>query len=283
METRELRYFIAVAEELHFGRAAERLHMAQPPLSRAIQQLEARLAVALFERAGRRVTLSRAGEVLLTEGRAALAAMDGAERRTQRAAASPLHIVLAAKAGAGSELLTALLENHRAASGQVVVDVQLVGIGEPERMMRDGRADVALLHLPFDDTAGFEFVVLHTEGQVALLPASHRLAKRKRLTLADLDSLPGLPLPRWPEPDGSYLDGPGPTVRDFVQLLQLVGLGRACAVVPESAPRFRGDVAFVPLVDAESVTTVIAWPPHAGSTAVAELVRSAVQSTPGAA
>ena len=276
METRELRYFIAVAEELHFGRAAERLHMAQPPLSRAIQQLERRLGVILFERSGRRVGLTPPGEVLLNEGRAALAAVEAAERRTQRAAARPSHIVLAAKSGATNDLLTKLLDTYASSPAAAHIDVQLVGVGEPERMLRDGRADVALLHLPFDETAGFETVDLHTEGQVALLPVGHPLAKRKRLNVADLAGLPDLPLPRWPEPDGTYAEGPGPVARDYVQLWQLIGLGRACAIVPESAPRLGSDVAVVPLADADPVTTVIAWPPHSRSRAVADLVSIAM-------
>ena len=85
METRELRYFIAVAEELHFGRAAERLGIAQPPLSRATQQLERRLGVALLEHNRRGVSLTGAGEILLQEGRAALDATAAAVRRTRRA------------------------------------------------------------------------------------------------------------------------------------------------------------------------------------------------------
>src|SRR3954451_17045364 len=85
LETRELRYFMAVAEELHFGRAAERLGMAQPPLSRAIQQLERRLGVSLLTRNRRGVSLTSAGEVLLHEGRAARDATTAAARRTRRA------------------------------------------------------------------------------------------------------------------------------------------------------------------------------------------------------
>jgi DNA-binding transcriptional LysR family regulator len=276
METRELRYFIAVAEELHFGRAAEQLQMAQPPLSRAIQQLERRLGVILFERSARRVALSAAGEVLLNEGRAALAAIQAAERRTQRAAAKPSHIVLAVKAGASNDFLMKLLDTYGVTSGAADIDVQLAGIGEPERMLRDGRADVALLHLPFDETAGFDFVEVHTENQVALLPLGHPLAKRKRVAVSDLQDLPDLPLPRWPDPDGTYPEGPGPAVRDYVQLLQLIGLGRACAIVPESAPRLGTDLAVVPILDAEPVTTVIAWPPHSRSRAVADLVHVAL-------
>jgi DNA-binding transcriptional LysR family regulator len=204
-----------------------------------------------------------------------LAAIQAAELRTQRAAEKPSHVVLAAKAGASHGFLVRLLDIYGATSGGAQVDVQVVGIGEPERMLRDGRADVAILLLPFDEIAGFEFAQLHAEGQVALLPRGHPLARRKALRTSDLEGLADLPLPRWPEPDGTYPDGPGPAVRDYVQLLQLIGLGRACAIVPQSAPRIGDDLAVVPLIDAEQVTTVIAWPPHSRSTGVADLVRIA--------
>jgi DNA-binding transcriptional LysR family regulator len=281
VETRELRYFVAVAEELHFGRAALRLGIAQPPLSRAIRQLERRLGAELLVRNSRAVTLTEAGSVLLREGQAALDAIDAADRRTRRAALAPTGqagVVIAAKAGASSEILAKLLDAYAAEPGAVTVDVQLCGIAEQERMLRDGRADVALLHRPFDSTVGFDTEELRTEGQVLILPAGHPLTARSELRMSDVADLPGLPLPRWPGPDGSYPDGPGPEVHDHTQLLQLIALGRACAVLSESArAQLRDDLAAVPVLDAPAVTTVIAWPPHSRSRAVAGLVRAATR------
>ncbi|GIF51973.1 LysR family transcriptional regulator [Asanoa ferruginea] len=271
VETRELRYFVAVAEESHFGRAAQRLAMAQPPLSRAIQQLERRLGVVLLHRTARGVTLTEAGSVLLREARLALEAVEAAEHRTRRAAADRPGVVLATKAGASRELLSKLLDAYVDA-----VDVVLCGPGEPERLLRNGRADVALLHRPYDTTAGFDTEDLHTERQVVVLPAGHPLADRPHLSMAEVNTLTGLPLPRWPRRDGSYPDGPGPQVRDHTQLTQLITLGRACAVMPESLRAQLGDDhAIVPVPDAPAVTTVIAWPPHSRSKAVADLVRTA--------
>ncbi|MEU1123760.1 LysR family transcriptional regulator [Streptomyces sp. NPDC005899] len=281
METRELRYFVAVAEELHFGRAARRLGMAQPPLSRAIQQLERRLGAVLLDRTGRTVTLTEAGSVLLAEGRAALDAVDAAERRTRRtalAATGRPGLVLATKAGATGELLAKLLDAYAALPGAVPVDVTLCGPAEQERLLREGRADVALLHRPFDSTAGFDVEELVTENQVAVLPAGHPLTARDHVRMADLTALPDLPLPRWPGRDGTHPTGAGPQVRDHAQLLQLISLGRACAVFPDSCrAQLHGDLAAVPVLDAPVVTTVIAWPPHSRSRAVADLVRTATR------
>ncbi|MEE4541324.1 LysR family transcriptional regulator [Streptomyces sp. V4-01] len=281
METRELRYFVAVAEELHFGRAAQRLGIAQPPLSRTIQQLERRLGAALLERGSRGVTLTEAGSVLLREGRAALDAIEAAERRTRRAALAPTGrpgVVLVTKAGATGELLAKLLDAYAAEPGAVAVDVMLCGIGEQERLLRDGRADVALLHRPFDSTAGFDTEELHTEGQVVVLPAGHPLTGRAGVRMADVAALPGLPMPRWPRLDGTFPDGAGPPVHNSTQLLQLIALGRASAIMPESVrAELRDGLVTVPVADAPTVTTVIAWPPHSRSRPVAALVRAATR------
>lgn len=279
METRELRYFVAVAEELHFGRAADRLGITQPPLSRAVQQLERRLGTRLLDRAPEGVRLTDAGSVLLAEGRAALDAVSAAERRTRRAGATehPPRLVLATKAGASVELLAKLLDAYAAEPDAVDVEVDLCGPGEQGQLLRDGRADVALLHRPFDSTAGLDTEDLLTEGQVAVLPPGHPLATRGSVRLADLEAQPDLPAPRWPRPDGSYPDGPGPMVRSHEQLLQLIGLGRTAVVLPESVrAQLRGELATVAVPDAPAVTTVIAWPPQSTSLALAALVRTAV-------
>ncbi|MEV4051052.1 LysR family transcriptional regulator [Amycolatopsis sp. NPDC049688] len=277
MESRELRYFVAVAEELHFGRAAERLGIAQPPLSRTIAQLERRLGVTLLERTSRKVTLTGAGAVLLTEGRAILGALAAVERRTRDAAASRPALVLSAKAGASGELLAKLLDAYAAEPDAVPVDLLLCE-SQPQLPLHDGRADVALLHQPFDSTAELDTEVLRTEGQVAILPAAHPLAGRSHVRLAEVSELPDLPMARWPGPGGTYPEGPGAEVRNQTQLFQLIALGRTTVVMPESSRAdLREGLVAVPVPDAPSVTTVIAWPPHSRSLALAALVRVATR------
>ncbi|BCL32824.1 LysR family transcriptional regulator [Streptomyces aurantiacus] len=255
---------MAVAEELHFGRAGERLGMAQPPLSRAIQQLERRLGVALPARNRRGVSLTAAGEMLLHEGRAALAATTAAARRTRRAggADSPdgrgNRLVLAVKAGASHELLRKLLHAYASEPDAAEIEVLPSGQCEQEEMLRDGRADVALMHKPFNALAGFDSEELTTEGQVAVLPAGH-------------------PLPRWSR-NGAYPPGPGPEIHDQTQLAQLIALGRTMAIFPDSAHAWLwAEHTAVPLTDAPPVVTHIAWPAHSRSLALAGLIRTATR------
>lgn len=278
LETRELRYFVTVAEELHFSRAAERLGIAQPPLSRAIAQLERRLGVTLFERNRRNVTLTGAGQVLLDEARVILDATAAAARRTRRATSATNRLTLATKAGASHELLRKLLDAHAAEPDAAEIDVLLCGMGEQARMLRDGRADVALMQRPFDALAGFDTEDLLTEEQVAILPSGHPLAARPFLTMAEVRDLPDLPIARWPRHDGTYEPGPGPEIHDQSQLAQLIALGRTVAVLCASSRAWLWNAhTAVPLADAPHVTTVLAWPPHSRSRTVAGLVRTAAQ------
>jgi DNA-binding transcriptional LysR family regulator len=283
LETRELRYFMAVAEELHFGRAAERVGMAQPPLSRAIQRLERRLGVSLLERNRRGVSLTGAGEVLLHEGRAALDAATAAARRTRRAggAGDPggprNRLVLAVKAAASHELLRKLLDAYAAEPDAAEIEVLPSGMCEQGEMLRDGRADVALMHAPFNSLAGFDSEELLTEGQIAILPARHPLAAHRTLSLAEVSDIPGLPLARWSR-HGTYPPGAGPEIHDQTQLAQLIALGRTAAIFPDSARAWLwAEHTAVPLTDAPPVVTHIAWPAHSRSLALAGLIRTAAR------
>jgi DNA-binding transcriptional LysR family regulator len=278
VELRELRYFVAVAETLHFGKAAERLEIAQPPLSRAIARLERRLGVTLLERTSRKVALTAAGAMLLSEARAILGAVAAAERRTREAAEQRPRLVLAVKSGTSGELLAKLLEAYRSEPGAAVVDLLLCEAHQPLKLLQNGQADVAVLHLPFDSADGLDTEILHTERQVAILPASHRLAGRSQIRLAEVTALPEHPLARWPDSDGGYPEGAGPEVRELTQLFQLIALGRTITVIPESiVTDLRRDLAAVPVLDAPPVTTVIAWPLHSRNRAVASLVRVATR------
>ncbi|KQS10644.1 LysR family transcriptional regulator [Curtobacterium sp. Leaf183] len=279
LETRELRYFVTVAEEQHVGRAAVRLGMSQPPLSRAIRQLELRIGAALFQRTPRGVELTPAGTVLLAEARPALAAMAAAGRRARRAGTPSRRLVLAVKAGADHELLQALLDVQGADPQALPLDVQFGEVHEQAAFLRDGSADVALMHRTYDDLTGFDTEDLRTEQQVAILPRSHRLAARASLSVADLRDLPDLPAARWPRVDGTYADGPGPEVHSQAQLAQLVALGRTVIVIPRSSRTLQWpEHVAVPVLDAPLATTVVAWPATSTSPDVARVVRNAVRA-----
>lgn len=271
VETRELRYFVAVAEELHFGRAAKRLGIAQPPLSRAIRRLEHRMGVTLVERTSRTARLTAAGEVLLAEGRAALDAVAAATRRAQRAGLAEPRLVLVMKPGGDGGLLPAILAGYEGEPGAIPVEI-VFSIGERAAMLRDGRADVGLLHSPQNDLAGLDAEELRTERQVVVLPDGHPLARRSSVRLADLA---GETMPHWPGTPGE--GATGPTVQDTGQLMQLIALGRMVAVVPESVrDRVHNGLVCRPVLDAEPATIVVAWSQQSRSRQVAAFVRAAV-------
>ncbi len=270
VETRQLSYFVAVAEELHFTRAAERLGIAQPPLSRAIKQLERRVGVTLLDRTSRRVTLTAAGAIFLVESRKALNAVTAATARARRIARSDPRLVLVMKPGGDGGMLPAILTAYESEPDSIPVEI-VCCVHERATRLRDGRADVGLLHKPHNDLSGLETEDLLIERQVALLPRDHRLANREHLQMADLA---GETMPRWPEARREAATGP--EVQDGAQLMQLIALGRTIAIVPESVlGHVRHDLVCIPVIDAEKTTLVIAWPQGLRSRAVASFVRVA--------
>ena len=269
MESRPLRYFVAVAEELNFARAAERLGISPPPLSRAIRGLESDLGAVLFERTTHSVALTPAGEVLLTEARFALEALEAAGRRARRTAATGPKLVLAVKADGDAGLLEAVLARYAADPAAVPVTVRLCAWHEQSRLLRRGEADVALVYEPYDRT-GLDAETLATEPRVAALATSHPLAARAALGVADLGLRPG-------DVD-RYIDEVRGRGQDLAQLLTLVGLGEIVPLLPASvAGRYpRPGVVYRPVRDAPPAVLAVAWPQQSRSTATAALVRAAV-------
>lgn len=275
VESRPLRYFVAVAEELNFTRAAQRLGIASPALSRAISGLEAELGVRLLERTTRSVTLTEAGTTLLTEARAALGALDAATRRARRAvgtATGPL--VLAVKADVEGGLLDDVLATYRAEHAAVPIEVLFTGWREQPRLLRAGEADVAILIQPFDSD-GLDTEPLHSEPQLLALPTGHPLAERPRLRLADVEAghRPSVPGSHVYVPHGAQR----PPFGDMMQMLRQIELGRMLALFPTSLAESnaRPQLAWRPIDDAPEATFAVAWSQGSHSLAVAAFVRAA--------
>ncbi|MEU9963594.1 LysR family transcriptional regulator [Streptomyces malaysiensis] len=283
-EIRELRYFCAVAEELNITRAAERLGMAQPPLSRAMRQLERRLGVDLFDRTGRGLALTQAGEILLKEATGVLGALAAAVRRTQHAGLSGRRLVVTAKPGVATQLLLRICERFRADPDAPELRVLVSGFGQQADMVRDGRADLAIAACV--DSHDLDTELLRTEPRVAALAVGHKLAEREVLSSADLLTEPA---PRWSDPkvvDRDYwLGNPdrpadGPTVRDSAQLLDVVAFGQAVALVPASlaAMNVRPDVTYRPVPDVAPYQTLALWPAGSRSPWIARFVQTALEA-----
>src|SRR6201982_3416454 len=277
VESRRLRYFVAVAEELSFVRASQRLHIAPPALSREIRELETHLGVKLFDRSSRHVALTEAGSALLPDVRRALQDLDAATRRVQRLGGPERRLTVAYKSDMDGGLLQqvgdVLAIEHPAAS----VEALLGGWGEQPEQLRQGLADVALLYEPFDQE-GLGFELLREEPRLVALPTAHPLAGRDLVSLSELEEefapTPGPYVWQVRTPDGV---GPLPRVRDISHLLQLVELGEIVAMLPASvAIRFlRDPIRYRPVAELAPARLFVAWPSESESGEVAGFVRAA--------
>ncbi|EMD29598.1 LysR family transcriptional regulator [Amycolatopsis azurea] len=278
LETRELEYFIAVADELHFGRAAVRLSIAQPALSKAIRRIEGRLGFPLFVRSSRQVSLTPAGEALREHGRHALNAVSAAVRNARRAGDTQAGLRLVLKPGGDAGLLSGILAGYAHQPDARRVDILFSGPADRTDFLRDGRADVGLLYAPFDDLDGLAHETLYAENRVAVIPPGHRMAGRTSLRMSDLE---GESMPRWKGVPGG--DGTGPEVADVVQLVDMIKVGRMIGVLPRSLIEpMNADVVCVPVIDAPPSHLVLAWNEQDRRPQVASFVAAALDSrTPG--
>ncbi|HEY3954906.1 MAG TPA: LysR substrate-binding domain-containing protein [Streptosporangiaceae bacterium] len=277
LEVRQLRYFVAVAEELHFGRAAARLDMAQPPLSRAIRDLERQLGVTLFERTTRQVKLTAAGEVLLRDARTALEAVAAAAHRARQAGSTSPRLRIALKADVDGGLLPQILDAYGTDGAALPPELVLGGFGEQPQALRDGRADVALVLCPFDGR-GLDSEPLLTEPVLVAVAAADPLAARTQLCL---DDLAGRKLPGGaPASHGRSVEhrsGSARPASNLSEIFSLVETGSVVFFAPASVARRypRPGIAYRPVGDLPDSTLAVAWPQDARSPAVAAFVRAA--------
>ncbi|TCO15398.1 DNA-binding transcriptional LysR family regulator [Kribbella steppae] len=226
MELRQLRSFVVVAEELNVGRAATRMHLTQPSLSRQIAALERDLGVELFARVRRRFVLTAAGETFLAEAQDLLRRSDEAVRAAQRTQRGELGTLrLRFVQSATFEALPRLLGPFRQAYPEVVLDLESLTTIRQTEALRDGRIDVGLIRPTTPEgarttagrTNGLLTRVVSNDPLVAVLPARHRLARRKRIRLEELAE----------DPFVFYTRLSGPAVHDTI-----VGYCRAAGFTP---------------------------------------------------
>ncbi|AXL92224.1 hypothetical protein C4J65_31030 [Streptomyces sp. CB09001] len=186
MELRHVRYFIAVAEELNFGRAAARLHIAQPPLSVQIQALEKDLGVKLFDRTGRRTTLTREGEVFLLEARQICDQVSRARRAVNQAAVGEIGCLrVAGVPYAFAEMLPMVIPRFRLENPNMIVDLREAGTQESLDSLLAGTVDVGFVR-EGDPVDGLAVLPVRTGRFEAVVPAGHRLAGAGPIEITDL-------------------------------------------------------------------------------------------------
>jgi DNA-binding transcriptional LysR family regulator len=286
-ELRLLRYFVAVAEELHFGRAAQRLGIAQPPLSTAIRTFERQLGVELFRRTSRSVQLTAAGESLLRGGRRVLAVYTEtlteieAQARNEQ---SRLRIGFDATTVLAT---TRLVREFSESNPQIELELKSMAWGEGAGELGDGGVDVAVVRLPATDVT-LSCQAVFAEGRVAVLNPRHRLAKSRELTVAELRG-EAIVLPRgthggW---DADRHVAPrltdavrpaAPSASSIEELIVRVATSRGVGVMPESLALALIHTGFaqVPLIDAPPSVVALVWRRNGAVAAVRGFVQTAV-------
>lgn len=262
IDLRQLRYFLAVSEELNFGRAAERLHISQPPLSRQIRQLEDQLGVELFLRSSVGVTLTEAGTAFLPEVRLTLVQAQRAlaVARAARGAASRRFVV-----GYTTVVDRSALPDVFDRFQQRFPDWQHVVKGKHSinliRDVKNGSMDVAFIGL-HTETQGLNVETVHEEPVVVAVPSAHPLAKKRRLTLDDLRDEPMFRFERRLNPGyfdycqsffrkNNFVPNSIPEPPDHHVLLGLISEAKGVALIPTSLQAVkRPGVVFRPFKDA---------------------------------
>jgi DNA-binding transcriptional LysR family regulator len=249
MELRHLRYFVAVAEELHFGRAAERLHVSQPPLSQQIKQLEEEVAVRLFDRSKRWVRLTSGGRQFLEQARQVLAQADGAVLAARRAMGGECdHLSVACAPWAKLMAVPRILRRFGRLKPKIHIDIQTLNSVQQVRAIKTRTVDVGFMNLRSRER-DIQMERLAARPLVVALPPNHRLAARARLSPRDLAGESYVMLaadvdPAYGEFVTEYWEKTGVAMREWLKVdqpdavMDLVAAGAGFALVPSSVQEY---------------------------------------------
>lgn len=256
LDLRLVRYFVAVADHRHFGRAAQQLRVAQPSLSRQVRRLEQQVGARLLDRTPQGARLTESGEEFLASARTLIRSANRAAAAA-RAAARPARITV----GYGINLIiTPAVRNLRLTHPDADVQTLHLNWDSPRDALLDHRVDAAVARLPFP-TAGLQVTVLYDEPRVLLVARDHRLAGKESVTVGDIAAEP---IPRLPGQDpvpplGETPASEGPVVESVEDKLELIAAGEAVAIIPAGPlASFRPDLVTIPVDDIDPAHVVLA-------------------------
>jgi len=264
VDLRKLRYFVAVAEESHFGRAAERLHITQPVLSRQIRALEQELRARLFTRSKLSTELTDAGRQLLEDARPLLASAQALRRRVQQAERGASAFTVGFMPGI---TVTGAVRVFSARHPELDVKVVRTFWEDQVQGVHEGLLDVSFVRLPVDHR-GLALRPIFREPRVAALPEQHPLASKESIGIADLAAEQLLQdpdaVPEWrdlPDRIGGEAAGPRPGFRSVEEKLEHVATSGGVVVLPLSTAAYytHADVAYVPIDDIGPNEVCLAW------------------------
>jgi DNA-binding transcriptional LysR family regulator len=289
LDLRRLRYFVTVAEELSFVRAASLLHMTQPALSRQISALEHDLGAQLLERDRRGTSLTPAGRQLLEDAIPLLAASAALERRTRLAGRNPARFAIGFMPGIHA---TPMIREFAKRAPYLSIDIVFTSVTDQVDFLIDGRVDVCFVRLPLAEDS-FKVLPLFPEPRVAAVPSSHPLAGSPAVEIKQLFDLPLLQdpgdVPEWHGEVARLHRSPLPArqLRPVIEeSLERVALGAGVFVLPAGIADFyrRDDISYVPLQDVAARMVALAYHQHRTMPELgefAELVISMLASEPG--
>ncbi len=289
---RDLRYFLAVADELHFTRAAQRLFVSQPALSRQIRALEQHLRGPLFERRAQGVRLTVAGRAFLPYARQVVAAWDETQAAVAEAiAASNRRLVVGLSISVGRGLLPTAMASFAVRHPDVTVDLHQVPFDDPTMGLADGAVDVAFCWLPLPGTVALEHHVLFTEERALALPVAHPLTARAELSIEDLLDEPFLALPESAGPLRSFWLGEdarqgrrpvrvATEVHGPEEVVEALGRGVGVAFISTGNAEIYQRPEFVvrPVPGLAPAQLAVAWRAHDARPVVQDFVRSCLEA-----